>query len=413
MSRSIAPNLSTIHFGEYLNTFVHELHASFDLGSRVQIQLSLADLALAASDALPLGLICNELVSNAIKYAFPDDRCGNISIALRYASRGTGNDESQFCELQIADDGVGLPQGAEMRDLNIEASPQTYARTGGVLYLIIIVVGLFEEAFVRNRLIVSGDATATATNSAPTVFQGGAALRTVSLHGDNPTSNSSLPDLNESAAGTYSREWRIAASNLTRALGRPIRDQVFSTRDNQATTIQGIELMNGETLTHWLNRGARRMLGELPAEPESLFARQIDVTRERTPAPGQFDVDISNASKLFFIIQDASSTAPDKGLPLWLNVELEGPSGSVPLKSLKPVEGSGVREGNGAVQVAATKDVEDRVFQYALGRDPSPAERSIVDAVLQSPAHPGVSSPDGLADLLWAVLMKPEFQLIH
>jgi hypothetical protein len=171
--------------------------------------------------------------------------------------------------------------------------------------------------------------------------------------------------------------------------------------------------MNGETLTHWLNRGARRMLGELPAEPESLFARQIDVTRERTPAPGQFDVDISNASKLFFIIQDASSTAPDKGLPLWLNVELEGPSGSVPLKSLKPVEGSGVREGNGAVQVAATKDVEDRVFQYALGRDPSPAERSIVDAVLQSPAHPGVSSPEGLADLLWAVLMKPEFQLIH
>jgi two-component sensor histidine kinase len=209
-------NLSTVHFGEYLNTFVHELHASFDLGSRVQIQLSLADLALAASDALPLGLICNELVSNAIKYAFPDDRCGNISIALRYASRGTGNDESQFCELQIADDGVGLPQGAEMRDLNIEASPQTYARTGGVLYLIIIVVGLFEEAFVRNRLIVSGDATATATNSAPTVFQGGAALRTVSLHGDNPTNNSSLPDLNESAAGTYSREWRIAASNLTR-----------------------------------------------------------------------------------------------------------------------------------------------------------------------------------------------------
>jgi uncharacterized protein DUF4386 len=46
----------------------------------------------------------------------------------------------------------------------IETSPQTYARIGGVLYLIIIVLGLFGEAFVRDRLIVSGDATATAAN---------------------------------------------------------------------------------------------------------------------------------------------------------------------------------------------------------------------------------------------------------
>ena len=43
-------------------------------------------------------------------------------------------------------------------------SPQVYARVGGVLYLIIIIAGLFGEAFVRDRLIVSGDATATANN---------------------------------------------------------------------------------------------------------------------------------------------------------------------------------------------------------------------------------------------------------
>jgi hypothetical protein len=54
--------------------------------------------------------------------------------------------------------------GAEMVDLNAETSPQTYARIGGVLYLTIIGVGLFGEAFVRNRLIVSGNATATAAN---------------------------------------------------------------------------------------------------------------------------------------------------------------------------------------------------------------------------------------------------------
>jgi len=51
-----------------------------------------------------------------------------------------------------------------MTDRTVETSPQLYARIGGVLYLIIIVVGIFDEAFVRNRIIVSGDATATAAN---------------------------------------------------------------------------------------------------------------------------------------------------------------------------------------------------------------------------------------------------------
>jgi Domain of unknown function (DUF4386) len=48
--------------------------------------------------------------------------------------------------------------------MNREINPQVYARVGGVLYLIVIVLGLFGEAFVRDRIIVSGDATATAAN---------------------------------------------------------------------------------------------------------------------------------------------------------------------------------------------------------------------------------------------------------
>lgn len=51
-----------------------------------------------------------------------------------------------------------------MIDRTIECSPQLYARIGGALYLIIIAIGLFGEAFVRDRIIVSGDATATAKN---------------------------------------------------------------------------------------------------------------------------------------------------------------------------------------------------------------------------------------------------------
>lgn len=51
-----------------------------------------------------------------------------------------------------------------MGEYRVEASPRVLARVGGVLYLIIIVGGIFGEAFIRNRVIVSGDAAATAAN---------------------------------------------------------------------------------------------------------------------------------------------------------------------------------------------------------------------------------------------------------
>lgn len=51
-----------------------------------------------------------------------------------------------------------------MEDHQLEASPQVLARIGGVLYLIIIVLGIFGEAVVRGRIVVSGDAAATAVN---------------------------------------------------------------------------------------------------------------------------------------------------------------------------------------------------------------------------------------------------------
>jgi hypothetical protein len=51
-----------------------------------------------------------------------------------------------------------------MTDRAVQASPQIYARIAGLLYLIIIAGGLFAEAWVRERLVVSGDAAATARN---------------------------------------------------------------------------------------------------------------------------------------------------------------------------------------------------------------------------------------------------------
>jgi hypothetical protein len=52
----------------------------------------------------------------------------------------------------------------EMRERTAAASPRTYARIAGFLYLIVIVAGIFAEILVRGRLVVSGDAAATAHN---------------------------------------------------------------------------------------------------------------------------------------------------------------------------------------------------------------------------------------------------------
>lgn len=56
-------------------------------------------------------------------------------------------------------------------------SPQLYARIGGLLYLLLIVVGFWAVLFVRGALIVSGDATATAHNimASPSLWRAGIA----------------------------------------------------------------------------------------------------------------------------------------------------------------------------------------------------------------------------------------------
>jgi Protein of unknown function (DUF1553)/Protein of unknown function (DUF1549) len=272
----------------------------------------------------------------------------------------------------------------------------------------------------------------------------------------------------------YSREWRTPASLLTRALGRPIRDQVYSTRETQATTLQALELVKGQTLTHWLLRGARHMLGELPPEPVSLFDKMVN---KRGP-PARFDVNISGASRLWLLVEDVGSYSPEKVEALWANVELAGPGGVTRLASMKPVDGSGLRDGDGVPVKTPSRlvydiggrrftklrggvalenreitseinprirflvfrdgpnmerltpvapgtplppgpalktatEVVDRVFWYAVGRAPAPEERSVSESALADPDRPGKVSAVGLADLLWAVLTKPEFQLIY
>ncbi len=62
-----------------------------------------------------------------------------------------------------------------MRNATVETSPQLYARLGGVLYLLLIFVGMFSVIFVRGKLIVAGNAAATAANiiASPSLWRTG------------------------------------------------------------------------------------------------------------------------------------------------------------------------------------------------------------------------------------------------
>ena len=286
--------------------------------------------------------------------------------------------------------------------------------------------------------------------------------------------------------GVYGREWRVASSKLTRALGRPIRDQVNSVRATGASTLQGLELVNGEIFAQWLSRGARHMLGELPPEPVSLYNRTV---AGRAAASSAFDIDVSKAKTLWLIVQETGSNVPEVVQHGWAQAELVGPAGATPLSSLTPRDRSGLRasavrialasnrdgvrvknpsvlvydiEGKGVTRLRGTVGLEnpksdigstlnpqvrffvfdtapnmdrlvppapgtplppgptlttaaqaiDRVFWYALGRASSVEERRVAEDALRSRAGTRPSA-EGLADLLWAVTMKPEFQFIY
>jgi two-component sensor histidine kinase len=99
-------DLEHVDFREYVETLARELFAAHGVGSdRVRLRLALDPLSLDLNQAIPCGLILNELVSNALKYAFPSARTGEILIELHC-------DEQDRVTLRVADDGVGMPPGA-------------------------------------------------------------------------------------------------------------------------------------------------------------------------------------------------------------------------------------------------------------------------------------------------------------
>jgi two-component sensor histidine kinase len=95
-------SLACIPMNSYIEEVVAYLHDSYSLYQPIRFEVEVEDIELDVTLAVPLGLIINEAITNAFKYAFPDERSGTISVHLKRV-------EEASYELMIADDGVGLP----------------------------------------------------------------------------------------------------------------------------------------------------------------------------------------------------------------------------------------------------------------------------------------------------------------
>lgn len=257
-----------------------------------------------------------------------------------------------------------------------------------------------------------------------------------------------------SALASYAREWRLKSDPLSRALGRPIRDQVYTERNTQPSTLQSLEMTNGPLLSERLERAAKALLGKLPPAPANLFDSKL--IRKGTAA---VDVDITGARELWLVTEDVDSYDPARIGIRWTGLELTGPGGTtrlddfaakVPSTIQRKIDARGFTRFRAKIVIdaasqqsdispavrffvftakpepdrlvridgappigsppsAATPDgLIEQVYLNLLSRGPKGPEREIARNMLGDPA-----SVAGLEDLLWALMMSPEFQYVR
>jgi PAS domain S-box-containing protein len=102
---------AAVDLAGYLTQLVTQAFRSFlATPGAIQLQLELAPVHVEMDQALPCGLLVNELVSNALKHAFPGGRAGRLHVALAPVA----GPPARWC-LAVTDDGVGLPPDFDFR----------------------------------------------------------------------------------------------------------------------------------------------------------------------------------------------------------------------------------------------------------------------------------------------------------
>jgi PAS domain S-box-containing protein len=103
-------NLSSINIQNYFTKLVKSIFNSYgDVQRRVKYKIKTDSIAIGVKKATPLGLIVNELTTNILKYAFPENKSGEFSINLT-------SDIENTCELTVADNGIGFPEDLDWRN---------------------------------------------------------------------------------------------------------------------------------------------------------------------------------------------------------------------------------------------------------------------------------------------------------
>ena len=104
-------DLAHIDLHAYIDALTRDLFHSHGLSAdRVELDLQIDSMTLVIDQAIASGLIINELVSNALKYAFPDGRRGRIRIELRQL-------EASSVLLAVSDDGIGIPPDLDLKQI--------------------------------------------------------------------------------------------------------------------------------------------------------------------------------------------------------------------------------------------------------------------------------------------------------
>lgn len=115
--------LSAINMAEYIPELVSYLRDSFNIKPVIQFNLQIAPVELDIAHSIPLGLLLNEAVTNAIKYAFHGNRAGIITIALK-------RNRDHELVLLIKDNGIGLPANFNHGDVSSMGMRLMHGLTG-------------------------------------------------------------------------------------------------------------------------------------------------------------------------------------------------------------------------------------------------------------------------------------------
>jgi two-component sensor histidine kinase len=98
-----------IDFEDYLKTLVNQLVPLYATNSgQIRIVVDMKGVSVDINQSIPLGLIMNELISNAMKYAFPEGRKGELSIS--------GMQQEGSNVFTVRDNGVGIPPGFDWHE---------------------------------------------------------------------------------------------------------------------------------------------------------------------------------------------------------------------------------------------------------------------------------------------------------